>query len=84
MRVLIAAVFAVGLASAAMPAIAADDANKKVCERLVAVLELAVQQRVNDDLTNRVRVALAAHERLGCDPAGLLGVLRITRPNQKD
>ena len=58
--------------------------ESELCERLLIQLENALQKRVQGDLDNRVRVALAAHERLGCDPQGLLDVLRVRRPKKAE
>jgi len=50
------------------------------CERLITEMQTAIGALVAGDYSYRLAVALAAHERLGCDPAALLDVLRIKRP----
>lgn len=50
------------------------------CERLITEMQTAIDGLVAGEFSHRLAVALAAHERLGCDPAALLDVLRIKRP----
>jgi len=65
------------------PAAIAEKTEPKHCERLLSLLDVAVQKRIQGDFSNKVQIALAAHERLGCDPKRLLEVLRITPSVEK-
>ena len=49
----------------------------ETCQRIEDVLRIAADKIVAGDASNRVRIALAAHERLNCSINGLIGTLSI-------
>jgi len=58
-------------------ALSVETKSPEHCEKLVLILKTALSQVVKGDFSNRVRIALDAHKRLGCPPSDLLDVLRI-------
>ena len=66
-------------AAAETPQPTPDDVQK-VCASLETVVRLAVEQRAGQNLTPRLQVALAAHERLNCHPFGLVNTLSLGIP----
>lgn len=77
-----AAVLIVSGIAGATPAAAADPKEPEHCAQLVTILQTAVDRIVQGDFSAKVQVALAAHERLNCDPEGLLQVLRVRKPKE--
>lgn len=68
----------------ATPAPAADKKDADHCGQLMTILQQAVDKIIKGDFSARVQIALDAHMRLGCDPHGLLDVLKIKRPKKTD
>jgi len=79
-RILHAAVALLLIAGAPAPGLGADPKEPEHCVQLLTILKTAADRIVQGDFSNKVRVALAAHERLGCNANGLLDVLKIRRP----
>lgn len=63
--------------------VTAEAAEKKrpECESLISILHQSVDKLIAGDFSDRVKIALAAHERLKCPAVQLLDVLRIKKPD---
>lgn len=83
-RALVVVIIIVAGVGTASPGHGAGATLAETCSRLEDLLRIANDKIVKGDQSSRVQIALEAHRRLGCSPAGLVEALRLKAIDERE